>query len=172
MTDESSTPRSETAAGKPTLQHVREAGAELQQRFQEWRRSRWRRTFTPNGLAWRNLSGGWVHLDDEDDGWRCWIYDGTTEGDNAHQHCRQHATFDMALATAYLWIEYRLTPQTSMDGHPFVPVSGGQPVGAVFFGQTEALYLDDPSDVESLLKMVGKRTERETLREEVGVQNA
>jgi hypothetical protein len=171
MSDEPATSRSATPAGKSTLQHVREAGAELRQRFHEWRRSRWRRSFNPNGLAWRNLSGGWVHLDAEDDGWRCWIYDGTTDNDSAHQHCRQHATFDMALATAYLWMEYRLTPQTSMDGHPFVPVSGGRPQGAVVMGQSSALYLDDPSDVESLLEMVGKRAERETLREEVEVEN-
>jgi hypothetical protein len=171
MSDESATPRSKTAAGKSTLQHVREAFTELRQRFQKWRRSRWRCSTTPNGLAWRNLSGGWVHLDDEDDGWRCWIYDGTTDDDSAHQHCPRHATFDMALATAYLWMEYRLTPQTSMDGHPFVPISGGQPQSVVV-SHSSALYLDDPSDVESLLRMVGKRTERETLREEVGVQNA
>ena len=163
--------RSEAAAGKSTLRHIREAVAELHQRFHEWRRSRWRHSTTPKGLAWRNLSGGWVHLDAEDDGWRCWIYDETTDTDSAYQHCPQHATFDMALATACLWMNYRLTPQTSMDGRPFVAIAGGQPQGIVTT-HSSALYLDDPSDVETLLKMVGKQTERETLHEELDVKNA
>lgn len=56
-----------------------------------------------------------------------------------------------------------------MDGHPFVPISGGQPQGVVM-DHSSALYLDDPSDVETLLKMLGKRTERDTLREDLEVK--
>lgn len=134
----------------------------------EYRRSQWQRP-REDDLRWENLSDGYVRIGQKDDGWRCWINRSQTDC-GAGQYCVQHATFDMALATAYLWMECRLLPQSSMDGHPFVPLSNGKPVEEVTPDYT-VYYLDDHSDVGSLLGILEKQEESKTLREQVGVRD-